>query len=487
VSAWESGNKLQTWRAGGLLWHAAQWLVFRDAVRQPLLSVADQWLGSHPDPGSELHPSWRTITRQRRLIYRAILHTVDRVVGQRLLSAHVAHVITRLWGKALLSWGKRLAVQRFRQQYGCDPPSFLVISPGHACNLRCPGCYADSGPGQGKLRASTLDRLMTEAKQLWGVPLFVFSGGEPLLYRSEGRDILDLVEKHADSLFLMFTNGTMLSKEVVARLARLGNLTPALSVEGLRQRSEERRGAGVFDRVLAAMAELRQAGVPFGISATVTRDNCEHILSDELLDFFFHQQGAFYGFLFQYTPIGRDADFDWVPTPDQRIQFWRRSWQVVREKRLFLLDFWNHGPLVEGCISAGRERGYLYIDWNGMVMPCVFAPYAAANINQVYAQGGTLNDVWQAPFFEAVRQWQRDHGYGGRELSAQDNWLQPCPFRDHHRQFQQWIERYELKPEDQAARAAVASPEYGEAMIACALQHRQATQDIWEQEYLGTG
>ena len=131
------------------------------------------------------------------------------------------------------------------------------------------------------------------------------------------------------------------------------------------------------------------------------------ILPDEFLDFFFTRQGAFYGFLFQHSPIGRGADFDRLPTPEQSLEFWQRSWEVVIKRRLFLLDFWNHGPLVEGCISAGRERGYIYIDWNGKVMPCVFAPYSTANIQEVYARGGTLDDVWNSPWFRAIRQWQR--------------------------------------------------------------------------------
>jgi hypothetical protein len=72
-------------------------------------------------------------------------------------------------------------------------------------------------------------------------------------------------------------------------------------------------------------------------------------------------------------------------------------------------------------------------------------------------------------------------------LSAQGNWLQPCPFRDHHEQFQQWIERYELEPEDDSALAAVTDPQYREAMVSCALGNRQVTRTIWEQDYLGTG
>ncbi|HUT15562.1 MAG TPA: radical SAM protein [Anaerolineae bacterium] len=476
-----------TRRASGLLREAANWLLYHDAVRRPVVRAVDWWLGIRFRPSHDHHAARGAITRQRRLVYRAIVHTMDRVLGERLLSPHVARVITGLWGETLLSWGRQPAVQRFRQEHGCDPPWFLVISPGYACNLRCPGCYADSGPGQGILGWSVIDRVVTEAKALWGVRLFVLSGGEPLLYRSEGKGILDLVEKHSDCLFLMFTNGTLMSADVVTRLSRLGNLTPALSVEGMREQTDGRRGVGVFDRILVAMADLRKAGVPFGISATVTRSNCEEILSDKVLDYFFGDQGAFYGFLFQYTPIGRGAEFDLVPSPEQRTQLWRRSWEVVAEKRLFLLDFGNHGPLVEGCIAAGRERGYLYIDWNGKVMPCVFAPYSAANINQVYANDGTLNDVWETPFFEAVRQWQRDYGYGHEALSPAGNWMHPCPFRDHHELFQQWIERYELEPEDEAARAAVTNREYGKAMIACGMRNLESSQEIWDKDYLGRG
>jgi MoaA/NifB/PqqE/SkfB family radical SAM enzyme len=358
-----------------------------------------------------------------------------------------------------------------------------VISPGHACNLACPGCYASSGESAAKLPWPVLNRVMREAKELWGVPLFAFSGGEPLLYRSQGKDLLDCVEKHPDCLFLLFTNGTLIDGPLAARLAQLGNLTPALSVEGGRARTDARRGAGTFDRVLAAMAALREAGVPFGLSVTVTRDNCDEILADAFLDLCVDEWGAFYLFLFQYAPIGRNPDWSRVPSPEQRRAFWRRSWEVVERRRVFLLDFWNHGPLVEGCIAAGRERGYLYVDWHGQVMPCVFMPYSAANLHEIYAQGGNLNDVWRTPFFSAIRAWQRAYGYGQPERSAEANWMRPCPFRDHHRTFQNWVARYHPDPEDAAAAASLDEAFCGQ-MIAHGEQHAPVSQEIWEQAYL---
>jgi MoaA/NifB/PqqE/SkfB family radical SAM enzyme len=271
---------------------------------------------------------------------------------------------------------------------------------------------------------------------------------------------------------------------MATRLARLGNLTPALSVEGMRQYTDARRGAGAFDRVLAAMAHLRRAGVPFGLSITVTRANCQEVLSDPFLDFFFGEQGAFYAFLFQYTPIGRARDLEEMATSDQQAAFWRRSWEVVADKAIFLMDFWNHGPLVEGCIAAGRDRGYLHVDWNGQVMPCVFAPYAAANIREVYAQGGTLDDVWTAPFFQAIRDWQRAYGYGQEAPTPEGNWLHPCPFRDHSALFLDWVERYGARPENEAAARALRDGALCEELMARSEERRAVTQEIWEREYL---
>lgn len=473
----------------GRLLDAMTRLLYVDRARKATVYLIDRLLRA-ARPGMPRTPTgWNKIQAQHRSIYLAVLHTLDRVIEQGVLSPQVARVVIERWGGALISSRtRRAAVRRFRDAYGAAPPWFLVISPTRACNLSCTGCYAAAGREDGSsdvhLPWDVLDRAMTEAKELWGVPLFVFSGGEPLAYRSQGRDLLDAVEKHSECLFLMFTNGTLIDDGTARRLAKLGNLTPALSVEGLREATDARRGAGTHRRVLAAMAHLRAAGVPFGISLTATRDNAAQILSDPVLDFYVDQQGAFYAFVFQYMPLGRTPHLEWMPSPAQRVSFWQRSWEIVRERHIFLLDFWNHGPLVEGCIAAGRERGYMHIDWDGKVMPCVFMPYAAADLQQVYAQGGTLNDVWARPFFRAIRRWQREYGYGQPELSREGNWMQPCPFRDHLSTFSSWIERFGPEPEAGVACHALLEDPMRARMLAYELEQAQVTQPVWEEEYL---
>jgi MoaA/NifB/PqqE/SkfB family radical SAM enzyme len=336
-----------------------------------------------------------------------------------------------------------------------------------------------------RLEWSLLDRLVADAQDCWGVPIFVISGGEPLLYRSADRGLLDLVDKHSDALFLVFTNGTLVDQATAERMATLGNVTPALSVEGFREETDRRRGPGTHDRVLHAMSLLREAGVPFGVSMTATRENAGRLLSDQMVNFYFGRQGALYGFVFPYSPIGSDYDMDLLPSPDQSVAFLRRSWEVVRERRVFLLDFWNHGPLVEGCIAAGRPRGYMHVDWNANVMPCVFYPYAACNIREVYEAGGSLDDVWESSLFAAVRRWQAEHGYGGGPPSAEHDWLSPCPFRDYYTEAVGMVTEAGALPQDFAAAEALADTEYHRAMVGYGSEARRVRGQAWREDYAG--
>ena len=314
---------------------------------------------------------------------------------------------------------------------------------------------------------------------MWGVRFIAMSGGEPFSYRSDGKGILEIAEKHSDCLFLTYTNGTLINDAVAERLARAGNLWPAISVEGWRARTDERRGTGVFDKVTATMQRLRSLQSPYGVSLTATRHNAEEILSQEFVDYFFEEQGALFGWIFHYMPIGRSFTLDLLPTPEQRMWMWRRSWEIVREKRHFFVDFWNHGTAVDGCISAGgHDRGgYMYVDWNGAVSPCVFLPYAPVNVNKIFAGGGTLNDVWADPFFGALRGWQTDFQTRGR------NEIAPCPMRDHHMELRRLLNEYEPDPMDENAKAALLDPDYARGLDKYDTDFQALADPIWEQHY----
>lgn len=303
------------------------------------------------------------------------------------------------------------------------------------------------------------------------------------MWRSQEKDVLDLVKKHENNYFLIFTNGTLINRKTAEKMANLGNVTLAISVEGFEQETDKRRGKGVYKRILESMENLRSVGVPFGISLTATKGNAELLLSDELIYFYFNRQGAIYGWIFQYMPIGCKFTLDLLITPEQRLSMYWRERELVEKQKLFMADFWNSGSISDGCLCAGRVGGYYYIDWNGNVMPCVFTPYSTHNIKDIYANGGSINTVLETPFFKAVRKWQTEYGYM-KPSHQVGNEITPCPIRDHHQHFCQIVKEQRAKPINSEAEEALKAVDFVEGLCQYGEKVRELTDHIWESEYL---
>jgi MoaA/NifB/PqqE/SkfB family radical SAM enzyme len=374
------------------------------------------------------------------------------------------------------------AKNSFEQKYSIEPPFFVVVSPTQICNLRCKGCYAASSSETGAtISFDVFNRILKENHDVFGSRFVTISGGEPLMYRSQGKDLLDIFEKYSDTFFIFYTNGTLITKEIAERLAKLGNAFPQISVEGFEKETDERRGKGVFQRVLKSMEYLREAGVPFVISVTAARNNMEILLSDEFYDFWFEKQGASYMWQFQLMPIGRGKEvFDQMPTPEERVKLYRK-WESLLKKGYPFADFWNSGVLSNGCIAYGRAGGYLYIDWNGNIMPCVFIPYYVDNVYNLYKKGKTIADALFSDFFKKGREWQCDFGFACRKKA--ENWLMPCSIRDHYKYFKEKVLSKDAKGEDNFAKEAINSEEYYNGLVNYDEKLKKLTQPIWDREY----
>lgn len=159
------------------------------------------------------------------------------------------------------------AAEGFVEQYDEQPPSFIVLSPTQVCNLHCIGCYANSAANKpATIPYSYVDKIMTEIHDKWGCRFVTISGGEPFMYRSEGKTLLDVLERYNDMFFLVYTNGTLIKKDVCQKLADISNVTPAISVEGFEKETDQRRGAGTFDKILTAFENLREVCRPAAVS-----------------------------------------------------------------------------------------------------------------------------------------------------------------------------------------------------------------------------
>lgn len=162
----------------------------------------------------------------------------------------------------------------FASKTGLYPPRSILISPTMRCNLHCYGCYAGDYSKEGELEAEEIDRILNEAEEM-GIHLAVVLGGEPFLRK----DLFEIYSRHPRMIFHVFTHGGFLDEAIVEKVASLGNVSPAISLEGFDEATDRRRGKGHFQQVMRGMGLLREAKVLFACSLTQTRENAREVES----------------------------------------------------------------------------------------------------------------------------------------------------------------------------------------------------------------
>jgi len=324
---------------------------------------------------------------------------------------------------------KRHAIE---DELGYYPPSTLVISPSMYCPLRCYGCYAAEYNKEEQLSFEDVDSIIKQAKDI-GMHFIVFSGGEPFAWKP----LLDIFKAHPDVIFQVYTSGLFFDDAMVDRVTELGNVFPSISCEGFEEETDRRRGKGAFKKVVRAMERLRDHGVFFTFSATVTRENLEVVTGEEFIDFWI-ARGCLVGWYFMYMPIGREPHLDLMLTPEQRVEMSRRIKRYRATKEIFLIDFWNDGEHAGGCIAGGRK--YLHINNRGDVEPCVFCHFATDNIHDT-----TLAEAIGSHFFRSIREKQ----------PYQPDLRRPCIMVDNPHVLREVVERTGARPTHPGAETMV--------------------------------
>ncbi len=318
-------------------------------------------------------------------------------------------------------------------------PSFFVLNPTQRCNLFCYGCYDACGPRGPSLSLDIMDYIVSEMKADFGIHFVVISGGEPFM----SEDFLKLAALHPDLVFMAYTNGTKIDRNMISELAQLGNVSPAISLEGTEAFTDERRGSGYYKRMLELIAALHKAGIIYGFSATYTCKNAEYLASEEFFRWCI-DQGYLYGWLFQYIPIGRHPDLNLMATPEQRFVLGELGRKIRAEHwPLFVADFWNDGALVDGCIAAGRR--YFHINGAGDIKPCVFAQVAIHDTVQMIKEGsGIYHTIADAVSRDPV---MVDFRKNQDVLHQEGHYIyRPCTVIDHPHLFRQICRNIHARP-----------------------------------------
>lgn len=406
------------------------------------------------------------------------LKNLDKGIISKEYLKKVAETLGRgIWGESSRS---REAAQKYREKYGINPPAFCTISPTQKCNLHCSGCYAASNARTlASLPYWIVERLVREMRDVLGTSFIVISGGEPFLWKDGEKNLISLAEEFNDMFFLVYTNGTLLDEPMAKKLLEIGNITPAISVEGYEEETDNRRGKGIFKKIMDNIENLKKYGVGFGVSVTATKDNLNVLLEDRFYEYWFEEVGATYMWMFHLMPIGRAKDtMSLVLSPEERLKLLTKWEELLFKRGYFIGDFWNSGAASRGCIAYGRPNGYFYVDWNGNIMPCVFVPYYKDNLYELYQNGKTIDEALMSDYFQRGRKWQEEYGYLS---SPPGNFFAPCSIRDNHRYFREKILTPDIKPEDEYARAALEDPEYYQKMAEFDEKIHQLTEPLWKE------
>lgn len=277
------------------------------------------------------------------------------------------------------SAGKKASKKRAEaEKAGEHIPPFLISSITSGCNLHCAGCYSrsngattDCGP-KDQLSAAEWRRIFDEAQDL-GVSFILLAGGEPLLRW----DVIQEAAAKPDILFPIFTNGTFIGEKYLDLFDKHRNLVPVISIEGDKDKTDSRRGEGVYDKLITAMDALKSRGLIFGASVTVTSENLAEVTSDSFLQSL-AGRGCKLVIYVEYVPV-TDESTDLALSDEQREKLLSEVKRVrsVNEEMVFV-SFPGDEKSSGGCIAAGR--GFFHINSHGGAEPCPFSPYSDVNV-----------------------------------------------------------------------------------------------------------
>ena len=292
---------------------------------------------------------------------------------------------------------KSASAKRARlEKEGEHVPPFLISSITSSCNLHCAGCYSrcnsateDSEPVN-QLSDEDWQKVFEEADDL-GVSFILLAGGEPLLRRG----VIEAAGKKPSILFPIFTNGTYMTEKYFEEFDKCRNLIPIMSIEGGKEATDNRRGEGVYDKLVSNMDELKERGIIFGASVTVTTDNIKEVSSESFISML-SEKGCKAVIFVEFVPVSEDSEH--LAPGDEDREYLKAEIMRLRKEHeeMVFVSFPGDEKSSGGCIAAGR--GFFHINSHGGAEPCPFSPYSDINVKET-----SLRDAMKSKLFRELQ------------------------------------------------------------------------------------
>ncbi len=216
--------------------------------------------------------------------------------------------ITRLWcgvgfeGDSL-RYGEKKNEKAFRApRIAGERRPIVVWNCTRRCNLKCVHCYSDSHDHHYEDEMTTGEaRHLIDQLADFDVPVFLFSGGEPLTRK----DVIPLaaLAKERGLRPVLSTNGTLINETVARDLKKAGFAYVGISLDGIGHVNDEFRGVeGAFKRALRGFRACKSAGVKVGLRFTLTKRNVQDLPS--IFDFI-EEEDVDRACFYHLVPTGR--------------------------------------------------------------------------------------------------------------------------------------------------------------------------------------
>ncbi len=313
-----------------------------------------------------------------------------------------------VWRRGLVNAARGVGQFGLRRPQVFSAPLMVVWNFTQSCNLQCQHCCQNAGTPRGvELTLSEKQRVLDELAYS-DVPMLAFSGGEPLLSKDFWPT---LAQAHAHGFHVsVTTNGTLLTREVVARLAETGAEYVEVSIDSVdAQEHDEFRGQkGYWEKAIAGLRNLVADGrLRTGLACTVTARNFEEL--EDIIQMT-RDLGANIFHAFNFIPTGRGRDIAEIDlTPEQR----ERMLEIVQTQlgtgfsvlgtapqqgRCFRQHYdlgqaalaGHYGASTHGVTpvlarhigGCGAGRSLLAVEPNGDITPCPFLPIVIGNLRR---------------------------------------------------------------------------------------------------------
>jgi mycofactocin radical SAM maturase len=283
---------------------------------------------------------------------------------------------------------------------GLSSPVNLTWEVTLSCNLRCRTCLSSSGiPARRELgTAEALDAVEQLGRA--GVFQVNFGGGEPFL-RPDFETILEACHRRG-IVTCISTNGTLLDRPRVERLARSGLVAIQVSLDGAtRNTCDAIRGEGTYDQAVHALSLLGASTIPASINTVLTALNCREIPA-------LHELARSLNVslrVSRFRPSGRGAaNWDALrPTPTQLLAFsaWlSREGSVRTGDSFFSLTPQERQGL--GLNLCGAAKLTCCLGPEGDLYPCAFLQREEFRAGSLREQ--TFQEIWDSsPVYRSFR------------------------------------------------------------------------------------